>query len=98
MTSKRCSQPTSNVVQLSLNHDYQPAIAASNPGAESGYSPLAALECLFGNPKFATPANDDIGTEKLQQDALAPVHRSCREARLIRLWVETLAGINSESA
>ncbi len=86
------------ITRLIDNPDYQPQgiLVANDDSWMDG--PMGALECVFASVRFWRPANDSSYATKPVLDRPAPLRADCRQARLIRLWAETLADLERESA
>ncbi len=82
---------------LHTSEDYQPRQRGGASPAQPQPADTVSLDCVLANPKFSRPANDEDNCET-SRHAFAPVSKVCREARLIRLWVETLAEHEAERA
>jgi hypothetical protein len=98
MTKDAANYSGSNITRLMDNLNYQPqGVCAANDGSWMD-GPLGALECVFASVRFWRPANDSSYASKPLSEQPAPIQTECRQARLIRLWVETLADLDRESA
>ena len=98
MTKDAVSSAETTVTHLTESPNYQPQGVCIAQESSWMDGPAGALECVFANARFWRPANDSCYVDKGLLDRPAPLETQCRQARLIRLWAETLAELDRESA
>ena len=98
ITTQHNSHSAQNVTWLENSPDFQPGTGTqtNNSGFEVASGNIA--ECLTSNVRFSQPANDDYTAQQTDKTAFAPVHKICREAQLLRMYAEILAGLDRETA
>ncbi len=97
MNNDRAKSNKDNIVALADNPEYQPADELSDGRLRDSDVTMAALECLFANPRFNSPANDEV-VAACGDLRPAPALRAARQARLIRMWAEEVVELSRSSA
>ncbi len=90
MTRKSSTATDSPVTRLRERQDVQSQPESGSVIPVCRETNTTALECLLGSPRFSIPANEGFAAQD-QDEVPAPAGKAAREARLLRLWVETLA-------
>lgn len=90
MSGKINNKAMAQIIPLAENPDFQFAHTDIEVLAQDDRDPVVALECLFGNPRFTMPANDEVA-RSVAYERPAPSNRDARQARLVRMWFEEVA-------